>query len=69
MGFRPVGAVKASPTLLKHLVAGRHVGYGCTYQTTDLDGEWVATIPFGFADGYFRSLSNRGYVVRDVTGD
>ncbi len=68
MGFLPVGSVKGNPTLLKRLSPGRHIGYGCTYETKDSEGEWIATIPFGYADGYFRSLSNRGYVVRDSTG-
>ncbi len=68
MGFKPVASVKGNLTLAKLLSEGQKIGYGCTYQTMDSDGEWVVTIPFGYADGYCRSLSNRGIVIRESTG-
>ena len=66
--FRPAVSVKAVPSLVKCLPEGRKVGYSCTYTTTARDGEWIATFPLGFADGYWRYLSNRGFIVRDKTG-
>ena len=43
------------------------MGYGCTYTTGD--GEWLATFPLGFADGYWILVSNNGFIVRDRTGE
>ena len=37
------------------------IGYGSTYITTE--PMTIATIPVGYADGYPRSLSNRGTVL------
>lgn len=46
--------------MVKTVPAGTEVGYGATYVT---ERETVlATIPVGFADGYSRGLSNRGFV-------
>jgi alanine racemase len=45
---------------VKRVPAGTTIGYGSTYVT---DRETlVATLPIGYADGLFRSLSNRGFV-------
>jgi len=46
--------------MLKTIPAGTQVGYGATY-TAEHDIK-IATIPVGFADGYSRHLSNKGYV-------
>lgn len=46
---------------VKILPAGVEIGYGGTYTT--VKETKVATIPVGYADGYPRSLSNRGYVL------
>ncbi|MDE6852520.1 MAG: alanine racemase [Lachnospiraceae bacterium] len=52
---------KARVSHVKTLPAGVEIGYGGTYTT---QGETkVATIPLGYADGYPRSLSNRGSVL------
>lgn len=52
---------KARVSFVKTLPAGVEIGYGGTYTTS---GETrVATIPVGYADGYPRSLSNRGCVL------
>ncbi len=59
-GLEPVLAWKARPTQVKRLPAGHGVGYGLTYRPQG--EEWVATLPFGYADGFFRALSNRGFV-------
>lgn len=43
------------------LPAGREISYGGTYVTTAPTR--VATVPAGYADGYFRSLSGKFYVL------
>jgi len=59
-GLCPILSWKAQPTQVKRPPAGHGVGYGLTYHT---DGdEWIATLPFGYADGFFRALSNLGWV-------
>lgn len=52
---------KARVSHVKILPAGVEIGYGGTY-TTKRETR-VATIPVGYADGYPRSLSNRGSVL------
>ncbi len=54
---------KARISFVKELPAGVEIGYGGTY-TTHRDTK-VATIPVGYADGYPRSLSERGSVLID----
>ena len=66
-GFRPALAIKGVPTLVKRCHKGRKVGYGCTY-TCDQD-MWIATFPIGYADGIWRCLTGKGYVIRDRTGE
>ena len=46
---------------IKLLPAGRQISYGGTYETTKPTK--VATVTVGYADGYFRSLSGRFYVL------
>ncbi|MDQ0418430.1 alanine racemase [Croceifilum oryzae] len=46
---------------LKKVSADKGISYGKTY-TTQGD-EWLATLPIGYADGYSRSLSNKGFVL------
>ena len=65
-GFQPAASIKAVPSLVKRLPEGRKVGYGCTHTTRD--EEWMATFPLGYADGYSRLLSNKGFIVREKTG-
>ena len=59
--LRPVMTFKSRILQLKSMSAGRPIGYGRTYVTRNLSK--VATIPVGYDDGYFRSLSNRGVVL------
>lgn len=57
----PVFSLKARISHLKRVRAGSYIGYGMTYKTvTDTT---IATVPLGYADGYPRSLSNRGSVL------
>lgn len=46
--------------MVKQVPAGTEVGYGGTFVTQKTTT--VATIPVGFADGYSRRLSNKGFV-------
>ncbi|MGI8890256.1 MAG: alanine racemase [Chthoniobacterales bacterium] len=59
--LRPVLSLKARVALLRDLPAGRNVSYGRTFTTARATR--VATIGAGYADGYPRSLSNRGAAV------
>ena len=45
---------------IKELDEGQYVGYNGTYQASQR--HLVATLPLGYADGYLRSLSNKGIV-------
>ncbi len=56
----PILSWKAKATMVKTLPAGHGVGYGLTWKARG--GEILATLPFGYADGFPRALSNRGYV-------
>ena len=47
--------------MVKTTQAGTSIGYGGTF-TADRPMK-IATIPAGYADGYMRSLSNKGYVL------
>lgn len=59
--LRPVLSWKARVAYVKQLPAGTPVGYGLTYRLP-AQGR-IATIPVGYADGYFRSLGNRAEVL------
>jgi alanine racemase len=59
--LRPVMSVRSRVTLLKRVHAGETLGYGCTFEAAR--EMTVATVPIGYADGYARSLSNRGRVI------
>jgi alanine racemase len=59
--LRPVMAFRTRVTLLKRVRRGESLGYGCTFEASrDM---LVATVPAGYADGYARTLSNRGRVI------
>ena len=59
--LRPVLTWKTRIAQLKQVPAGSYVGYGCTYRTTRRT--LMAVLPVGYADGYDRSLGNRGWVL------
>lgn len=52
---------KASVSYVKEIHAGDAISYGGTYVAPDT--RKIATIPVGYADGYPRSLSNKGCVL------
>jgi alanine racemase len=56
--LRPVMSVRTRIALLKRVLPGESLGYGCTFKTTR--ETIVATLPIGYNDGYMRALSNRG---------
>ncbi|MCI8514744.1 MAG: alanine racemase [Lachnospiraceae bacterium] len=59
--LEPALSLKSTVIYLKTVPKGETISYGATY-TTSRD-ERIATVPVGYGDGYFRSLSNRGYVL------
>lgn len=59
--IRPVMEVKSAVAMVKVLPAGRYISYGRTVKTES--ERVIATIPIGYADGYPRLLSNKGYVL------
>ena len=57
----PVLSFKSKISFLKEVPAGTSISYGCTYTTGA--PALIATVPVGYADGYMRSLSNKGRVL------
>ena len=57
----PVLSWKSVISMVKEIKAGDTVGYGRSFEA---EGPMtVATVPTGYADGYSRLLSNKGYVL------
>ncbi len=56
-GLRPVMAAYARPVRVAELPAGHGVSYGPTFVTSRPSR--IATLPFGYADGWRRFLSDR----------
>jgi len=64
VNLKPAMTLKSVVSFVKTVGAGEKISYGCTYES--YEDMKIATIPIGYADGYPRSLSNRGYAfVRD----
>lgn len=59
--FQVCATLKARVANVKTLEAGEGIGYGHLFKTDK--PTVVGTIPLGYADGYSRLLSNKGYVV------
>mgnify|MGYP003590735206 CR=1 FL=1 len=59
--LRPVMSFYSSISYIKEVPAGTQISYGGTF--TAAHAMRVATIPVGYADGYPRSLSNKGSVL------
>ncbi len=59
--IEPIMSVHSTVALVKDLKKGQSVGYGHTF-VADKKMR-VATIPFGYADGFPRALSNKGSVL------
>lgn len=61
LGLKPALSFHSKVVHVQHLAVGEAIGYGSTYVTDR--PMTIATIPVGYADGYPRSLSNRGSVL------
>ncbi len=59
--FRPVLSLYSRITHVKQVHAQETIGYGATYTTKE--GEWIATLPIGYADGFLRSNQGRFVIV------
>ncbi len=57
----PAMSLRAKISQIKHVSPGFKVSYGSTYVTTK--NTTLATIPVGYADGYPRIVSSKGYVL------
>ena len=61
IALKPVMSLKSHIAFIKTLEKGRKISYGGIYETPS--DRRIATIPVGYADGYARGLSNKGYVL------
>lgn len=61
LDLQPVMSLISHCIHVQTLKKGETVGYGATYKADHMMK--TATIPIGYADGYPRSLSNKGYVL------
>jgi len=61
VNLRPAMTLKARVAFVKKVPGGFPVSYGCTHVTPR--PTILATVPVGYADGYFRVLSNRAEVL------
>lgn len=57
----PVLSLYARVSHVKQVKAGSYIGYGITFQAAR--ETTIVTVPLGYADGYPRILSNRGFVL------
>ncbi len=60
-GIEPTMEWKSVISMIKDVRPGETIGYGRTFEV-DHDMQ-IATIPTGYADGYNRMLSNKGFVL------
>lgn len=61
INLKPVLTWKCKILYLKTVEPNEYIGYGRTYKTNKKTV--IATIPVGYADGYFRELSGKGYMI------
>lgn len=57
LGLKPVMSLKTTVSTIKTYPAGTAISYGGIYITTQKTR--MGVIPYGYADGFFRSLSNK----------
>ena len=62
LSIKPVMSVKGLIIQLKTVPKGTGISYGHRF-VTEREETKIATIPIGYADGYFRSLSGKGKVI------
>jgi alanine racemase len=56
--LKPVMSLMTKVAMLKRVPKGEKIGYGATYTTAE-DGEYIATLPIGYADGFIRANQGR----------
>ena len=61
MGLQPVMSLKTAVQTIKHYPAGTRVSYGGMYTTSRKTR--MGVLPYGYADGFLRSLSNKARVM------
>lgn len=61
ISVEPVASLYSEVTYMKTLQAGTAIGYGGTFVCPKETK--IATVAFGYADGYPRGLSNKGFVL------
>ena len=61
LGLKPVMSLKTAVQTIKHYPAGTRVSYGGTYTTSEKTR--MGVLPYGYADGFLRSLSNKATVM------
>ena len=59
--LKPVMTLKTSVASVKKIYKGTTVSYGRTFEAEE--DMTVATVTIGYADGYFRDYSNKGYML------
>jgi alanine racemase len=60
-GYKPVMTVKSKISFIKTIPPGHSVSYCRTF--TAKKPTTIATVPLGYADGYDRALSNKGWMI------
>jgi len=60
-GLKPVMTLKSRVAAVRNVAAGAYISYGCTAQMSR-DSK-IAVLPIGYADGFFRGLSNQTEVI------
>lgn len=65
LGLLPVMTLKSTVSTIKIYPAGTRISYGGIFETTDTTR--VGVIPYGYADGFFRCLSNK-YTIMTAQG-
>ena len=63
LGLRPVMSLKSCISTIKVFDPDTDISYGRTFHTTGKTR--VGVLPIGYADGFFRGLSNRAAVMTD----
>jgi alanine racemase len=59
--LEPAFSLKSEIAHVKKVPSGTSISYGATF-TTPVE-TWIASIPIGYADGFSRSLSNKGKAI------
>ncbi|PID22085.1 alanine racemase [Sporosarcina sp. P3] len=53
--------IETELTYVKQMTVGEAISYGGTYEA--VEGEWIGTLPVGYADGLKRSLTNQEVLI------